>query len=30
MDYDWYVTSVRRGNILDRGKKVLIDNNLTL
>ena len=30
MDYDWYVTSVRRGHILDRGIKVLTDNNLKL
>jgi len=28
--YDWYVTTVRRGMILDRGRKVLTDNNLKL
>ena len=28
--YNWYVTTVRRGMILDRGRKVLTDNNLKL
>jgi hypothetical protein len=28
LDYDWYVTSVRRGKIMERGIKVLKDNNL--
>ena len=28
LDYKWYVSSVKRGTLLDRGKQVLIDNNL--
>lgn len=30
LDYKWYVSSVSKGKILDRGRKVLTDNNLKL
>ena len=28
LDYRWYVDGIRRGILMDRGRKVLIDNNL--
>lgn len=28
MEFDWYKPSVRRGKLMDRGKKILIDNGL--